>query len=115
MCGIAGIINRKHVPINDYRVIDTMLSRIKHRGPDDTGVCGISLNNELCNEKSGTDIKENVRGLLGFNRLSIQDITYAGHQPMESIDKSCVITFNGEIYNVKELKEQLCKDGGGIF
>lgn len=107
MCGIAGVVNRRAVPLNDYSVIDNMLERIRHRGPDDTGVCGISLKNILFNQESGNDFKEYIRGMLGFNRLSIQDITYAGHQPMQSADKSCVITFNGEIYNVKELRQEL--------
>ncbi len=111
MCGIAGMIKRRSV-VKEYEKqdIDKMLQRIYHRGPDDTGTCGI------CGDKfedtgHAIDIRNQVIGILGFNRLSIQDLSPAGHQPMLSDDQNAVITFNGEIYNVEELKEKLQKDG----
>lgn len=88
MCGIAGIIrlNKKPVEIDE---IKTMLKIIKHRGPDDEGVF----------------VKENVG--LGHVRLSIIDLSSAGHQPMFSNENRYTIIFNGEIYNYLELKEEL--------
>ena len=50
-------------------------------------------------------------GIFGFDRLSIQDVSMAGHQPMLSPDQKTVLTFNGEIYNVNELREQLKQNG----
>lgn len=92
MCGICGIIN-----LNDEHVssssIKIMMNEIKHRGPDDDGIF----------------IKENIG--LGFVRLSILDLTQAGHQPMTSKNGRYIIIFNGEIYNYLELKEDLKKYG----
>lgn len=111
MCGITGIINRKRNPIYDRDTINRMLSRIAHRGPDDTGICGLSRENKLHSVGSIAELKNDVWGLLGFNRLSIQDVTSAGHQPMLSLNEDIVITFNGEIYNVKVLRDELSKTG----
>lgn len=88
MCGIAGIIrlNKKAVETEE---IESMLKIIKHRGPDDEGLF----------------IKENVG--LGHVRLSIIDLSSAGHQPMFSNENRYTIIFNGEIYNYLELKEEL--------
>ncbi|MCR5566245.1 MAG: asparagine synthase (glutamine-hydrolyzing) [Clostridiales bacterium] len=111
MCGIAGMINRRNlVTANEKQDIDGMLLRIYHRGPDDTGACGIG-EHSFENKDKAVHIEDNVQGILGFNRLSIQDLSQAGHQPMISDDGNAVITFNGEIYNVDELKEKLHKDG----
>ncbi len=87
MCGIVGEINytQKAQEAN----IKTMMQAIKHRGPDDEGV--------FC--------EDNIA--LGFVRLSILDLTLAGHQPMFSDDKKLVLIYNGEIYNYLELKEEL--------
>ena len=111
MCGVAGFMKRKRmVDENEKRELDLMLSRIYHRGPDDTGVCGVS-GTEFENRDRAVEICKNARGILGFNRLSIQDLSPAGHQPMLSDDGKAVITFNGEIYNVAELKDKLKRDG----
>ena len=111
MCGIAGIIKRRDL-LNEYEKqnVDGMLSRIFHRGPDDTGACGI-CENDFENRVRAVHITSHVKGILGFNRLSIRDLSPAGHQPMLSDDQSAVITFNGEIYNVDELKQVLKSDG----
>jgi len=81
MCGIAGFIG------NDNRKIVSMLDSINHRGPDDTGIF--------------TDDKIT----LGHVRLSILDLSFHGHQPMEF--DNLVIVFNGEVYNFKEIRESL--------
>jgi asparagine synthase (glutamine-hydrolysing) len=88
MCGIAGIINFNDIAVEEGS-IRLMMNKIKHRGPDDEGVF----------------IKDNFG--LGHVRLSIQDLSDAGHQPMFSNDKRYSIIFNGEIYNFIELRNEL--------
>lgn len=95
MCGICGIVNFDNKPVTEAPLREMMHS-MKHRGPDDDGVF----------------IKENIG--LGFVRLSIIDLSLAGHQPMFSSDKRFVILLNGEIYNFIELREEL-KSLGYIF
>ena len=91
MCGISGIINLNGKPVgeNDIRL---MMEKMKHRGPDDEGVF----------------IDGNVG--LGFVRLSILDLSIAGHQPMHSHNNRYVIIFNGEVYNYIEIREELKND-----
>ena len=89
MCGIVGFINQTD---NKEEIIQTMSSKIKHRGPDDEGFY----------------INDNIA--LAHQRLSIIDLTN-GKQPMFNEDKTKVLIFNGEIYNFKELKKILIKDG----
>jgi asparagine synthase (glutamine-hydrolysing) len=88
MCGIAGIVHLDNSPV-DPRIVKMMMRVIKHRGPDDEGVF----------------VKDNCS--LGHVRLSIQDLSKAGHQPMFSNDERYCIIFNGEIYNYIELKQEL--------
>jgi asparagine synthase (glutamine-hydrolysing) len=92
MCGICGIIDFKGEPINPIR-LQKMMVTMKHRGPDDEGV-----------------FVEGAVG-LGFVRLSIIDLSPAGHQPMVSHDGRFVIVFNGEVYNYIELRDELKKEG----
>jgi asparagine synthase (glutamine-hydrolysing) len=87
MCGIAGFIDNKIT--NPKEVLEQMLQATKHRGPDDRGTW---INNEVA---------------LGHNRLSIIDLSPAGHQPMTSQCGNYTIVFNGEVYNYKELQEKL--------
>jgi asparagine synthase (glutamine-hydrolysing) len=88
MCGICGIINNTNEPVPEAS-LSSMMHIMKHRGPDDDGI--------FIEDKVG----------LGFVRLSILDLSPAGHQPMFSNDKRFVIVFNGEIYNFIELKDEL--------
>ena len=88
MCGICGIIRFDNKSVQEAHLRE-MMRTMKHRGPDDDGVF----------------VKENIG--LGFVRLSIIDLTLAGHQPMFSTDKRYVILLNGEIYNYIELREEL--------
>jgi asparagine synthase (glutamine-hydrolysing) len=92
MCGICGIINFGLQPVLEVP-IRKMMQIMKHRGPDDEGVF----------------IEKNVG--LGFVRLSIIDLSAAGHQPMFSENKRFVITLNGEIYNYIEIREDLKQKG----
>lgn len=88
MCGICGIV-RFDRPGTGESEIRQMMAALKHRGPDDEGI----YRNEYLD--------------FGFVRLSILDLTKAGHQPFFSDDKRYVMVFNGEIYNYLELKEEL--------
>jgi asparagine synthase (glutamine-hydrolysing) len=85
MCGIAGIIGFNNCTNN----LKDMLVAMNHRGPDDRGIF----------------VEERVA--LGHNRLSIIDLSQAGHQPMTSQNGNLTIVFNGEIYNYLELRELL--------
>lgn len=87
MCGVSGIINKDLSPVQDY-LIRSMNDLIKHRGPDGEGFY----------------FKQNFA--FGHRRLAIIDLTENGHQPMYWGD-DLVITFNGEIYNYIELKNEL--------
>lgn len=93
MCGITGKVYFKSqaVAVDDIRKMNRALS---HRGPDDEGVY----------------ISPHQTVGLGHRRLSIIDLSAAGHQPMRYRDRY-VITFNGEIYNYQELRARLKQQG----
>ena len=86
MCGINGIVSKKK---NKEELIKKMNDKIIHRGPDAEGIY----------------VDDNVA--LGHRRLAIIDVSEAGNQPIYNEDKSILVVFNGEIYNYKELKEEL--------
>lgn len=92
MCGICGIVNlnQNEVKENDLK---KMMFKIKHRGPDDEGLF----------------IEQNVG--FGFVRLSIIDLSKAGHQPMTDETGRFIIIYNGEIYNYIELRNELEREG----
>ncbi|MDB9936372.1 asparagine synthase (glutamine-hydrolyzing) [Candidatus Pelagibacter sp.] len=89
MCGICGFYS-KSLSIFD-NAIDKMNSAISHRGPNNNGVWQ--------DNKSGV--------FLGHQRLSILDLSTAGHQPMKSNSGRFILTYNGEIYNHLELRKEL--------
>ena len=93
MCGIFGEISIKGKLKTDKRKFLESLKLLSHRGPDNFG---FFFNNEI---------------YLGHKRLSIIDLSKKGKQPMFSADKKHMIIFNGEIYNYKELKEDLIQKG----
>ena len=95
MCGIAGLVG-----LDPEVRIGAMLQTIEHRGRDDEGV--------WTSEAIGD---EGRRVCLGHRRLSIIDTSSAGHQPMLSSDGRFVLILNGEIYNYRELREQLISKG----
>jgi len=93
MCGIVGFLDTRQSKGHDdlFVTVRRMATSLRHRGPEDEGVwvdqaCGIAL---------------------GHRRLSIIDLSPAGHQPMHSSCRRYVITFNGEIYNFKALRQEL--------
>ncbi len=96
MCGIVGRVNFDGQPVKRAE-ISLMCGAIKHRGPDDHGV--------WVNGQIG----------LGNRRLSIIDLSQAGHQPIHNENKSVWITFNGEIYNFQELRRRLIKKGHKFY
>lgn len=90
MCGFVGFTNTRD---NSNRIIEDMMDKIRHRGPDSGG------------KYTDGDIA------LGFRRLSIIDITESGDQPIYNEDKSKVLLFNGEIYNYQTIREELIAKG----
>lgn len=88
MCGIAGFAGT-----GSEADLGAMIATLKHRGPDDIGV--------------------SLKGRVGFAqaRLAIVDLSPTGHQPMFNDDAAITITFNGEIYNYRELREELIGKG----
>ena len=90
MCGIVGFSSRID---NAEAVLEQMMDRIRHRGPD---AGGKYLNDEIA---------------LGHRRLSIIDITEQGDQPIFNEDRSMVLVFNGEIYNYQEIRAELLAAG----
>ena len=92
MCGIAGIYHFDNRPPEAVQMVKTMAAAIAHRGTDDEGFF------------------ENEHLVLAHQRLSIIDLE-TGHQPMSNEDGSVVVACNGEIYNFKEIREDLEKKG----
>ena len=91
MCGICGYVSKQNITLEQLRAMnDTMIKR----GPNDSGV-------ELYMLKQGYTVG------MAQRRLSILDLSPAGHQPMTSADGRVTIVYNGEIYNFQELKEEL--------
>ena len=91
MCGISGIINKNNKSVEES-LIHQMTEIIAHRGPD----------------SSGSYLYKNIA--FGHRRLSILDLSSSGHQPMKYLD-DLVITYNGEIYNFIEIREELIQKG----
>lgn len=95
MCGLTGFFGVP-APEDELRAtVRAMSDAIVHRGPDDSG--------EFADAASGL--------AFGFRRLSIVDLSAAGHQPMESASSRYVIAFNGEVYNFEAIRREL-RDGG---
>ncbi|KKQ18755.1 MAG: Asparagine synthetase [Berkelbacteria bacterium GW2011_GWA1_36_9] len=92
MCGICGTINLDKKPV-EKKVLQKMADALIHRGPDDEGFF----------------VEKNIG--LGHRRLSIIDLSKAGHQPMFYNNQNLVIVFNGEIYNYIEIHKELVKKG----
>lgn len=92
MCGIAGFVNSKGVPA-DKLILQSMTDSIKHRGPDGEGFY--------------------IEGSIGIGhrRLSIIDLSNNGAQPMISENNDVVLSYNGEIYNFKDIRSELISLG----
>jgi asparagine synthase (glutamine-hydrolysing) len=128
MCGISGIVGSGFFKAEE---IMAMNSAIRHRGPDDEGFLLIDAERNLriaggTDTPSGTWVSKfeyapdvriqelsnsQFRMALGHRRLSILDLSEAGHQPMSYSDGRYWIAFNGEIYNYLDIKNELQKTG----
>src|SRR5690349_13635680 len=88
MCGIAGVVELRNETVSPA-ILERMTDAIAHRGPDGEGHW--------------------IDGPVGFGhrRLAIIDLSPGGYQPMVSADHRFVLTFNGEIYNFRELRADL--------
>ncbi len=139
MCGVAGIVSLGQRPVDPGR-IKPMCDVMAHRGLDDAGYaffrigegrtgeggywCSFAdakfrhVNEHLpvfdgafCRDELS---KSSFSVALGHRRLSIIDLTHFGHQPMSSSDRRFWISYNGEVYNFPELREQL-RASGHVF
>jgi len=95
MCGIAGIITTNRYQDSLEGLTLKMQKALQHRGPDDEGIF----------------VSQSHQAALAHTRLSIIDLSQAGHQPMSSLNKRFWITYNGEIYNFKALRLELEQKG----
>ena len=95
MCGVVGIFSDNDL---NLRSIDPMIHKLNHRGPDD----------------SGKFLSNNKKLALGHSRLSIIDLSKNGKQPMTSHSSRYVISYNGEIYNFMNLRNELRKSNPSI-
>ncbi|NNC94097.1 MAG: asparagine synthetase B, partial [Chitinophagales bacterium] len=93
MCGISGILSLNGSPV-EKAIIQTMSEKLRHRGPDNAGLY----------------FSEDGMVGLAHRRLAVIDLSPEGHQPM-SFQKRYWITYNGEIYNYKEIREFLSSKG----
>src|SRR5436190_20584054 len=92
MCGISGVITTNSEPV-DRSIAEAMNEQLRHRGPDDGGIwLGGSGDTHVA---------------IGSRRLSIIDLSPRGHMPMASSDGRFRITYNGEVYNFKEIRRDL--------
>src|SRR5215510_3134114 len=91
MCGITGFWSTKTLDVHPLELLHRMGATLTHRGPDDSGT-----------------FFESGSGLgFSFRRLSIIDLSAAGHQPMTSSSGRYVLIFNGEVYNFEEIRAEL--------
>jgi asparagine synthase (glutamine-hydrolysing) len=129
MCGISGIVDLENSSLHLPGLIQKMTDAIRHRGPDGEGYVLASQNSYTCAfgkdtpeniaaakhfyspKKSIESITENYQLAFGHRRLAIIDLTPSGHQPMCLSQQNIWITYNGEIYNYIELRDELKQKG----
>ena len=124
MCGIAALFSSKPRPLND--LIEEMTMAVRHRGPDGEGFATFSSDGHRVRPLGGQDTPQVLYGAtmayaprreaapmydavaaLGHRRLAIVDLSITGHQPMCTGDGRVWISYNGEIYNHLELRDEL--------
>ncbi len=99
MCGFAGVLTDRGFTRDDLLGhARRMATTLRHRGPDD----------------DGSWVDESAGIAFGFRRLSIIDLSSLGHQPMRSSTGRCTLVYNGEIYNYRELRADLEREGVGF-
>jgi asparagine synthase (glutamine-hydrolysing) len=122
MCGIFGVW--RHQSNINPDALESATTAIRHRGPDDEGYLLVNTRSRRAELRAGRDTNPELDlprlGRLGddsfdlafgFRRLSILDLSPAGHQPMASADGSAWLVFNGEVYNYLELRAELARLG----
>ena len=113
MCGIVGVLDMEGRPVTP-EIVWRMADMQRHRGPDDQGVRQFSLaGRRSAAHVRGSPPEEGAvfEGCVGFNRLSILDLSSHGHQPMCSADGKVFIACNGEIYNAFDYVRELEQSG----
>src|SRR5215475_7707388 len=112
MCGIAGIVSLSGV---DPSALVAMTQIISYRGPDGFGFAYAQLNSEkpvtVFQNEAPISLPSPATVGLGNRRLAILDVSTAGNQPMQTEDGDLTLTYNGEIYNFKELRSELEEAG----
>src|SRR2546429_520906 len=108
MCGIVGVL-RSHTAEIPSGTVGKMMADVSHRGPDDEGMVFLSASSagdwQTCSEADA-----HWTGALGSRRLSILDLSPAGHMPMAYRNRFW-IAYNGEVYNFIEIRAELEKLG----
>ncbi|HET9281720.1 MAG TPA: asparagine synthase (glutamine-hydrolyzing) [Candidatus Angelobacter sp.] len=119
MCGFAGIVSERGVTAEGLFLLERATSALAHRGPDDEGY--VLLGNGRARSLRGIDTipelaslppidgttPQNEVAAFGFRRLSIIELSVAGHMPMQDPATGNWLVFNGEIYNYRELRQEL--------
>ncbi len=123
MCGILGVFSSA-LPAEG--ILREALDSLRHRGPDDEGYVFINTTHDTCLPASGYDTSPELRDeyrhisdvkevdydlVLAHRRLSIVDLSSKGHQPMSYSNGQLWITYNGEIFNYRELRKELQSSG----
>jgi asparagine synthase (glutamine-hydrolysing) len=130
MCGITGIVNLSGRAVDLREAVRTMNSAIAHRGPDGEGFLAVTAEGKaealygqdtpqqlrnlehVYSPKSAlNDYTASARFMFGHRRLAIIDTSAAGHQPLCTADEQLWITYNGELYNYRELRAELEASG----
>jgi asparagine synthase (glutamine-hydrolysing) len=119
MCGLAGIFHLDGSPIDCSNLLN-MTRIIRHRGPDDEGFLLVNTNTSAIQHHVHDDTIAEIKSIskilpvstdsnlgIGYRRLSILDISAAGHQPMSDPEGNVWIAFNGEAYNYIEVRSEL--------
>jgi asparagine synthase (glutamine-hydrolysing) len=108
MCGIAGLIGID-ADYNAAPHVTALLRVLEHRGPDDRGWCALGPDGLA----RGRDVPRSIVGsvVLVHRRLSIIDLSSSGAQPMVSPCGNYAVAYNGEVYNYRELREELSREG----
>jgi asparagine synthase (glutamine-hydrolysing) len=109
MCGFTGYFLKNTAELNSQTILN-MLELQRHRGPDDSGVLGINTAANKMEElsfNSPNDFSGQPNLILGFNRLSILDLSPTGHQPMIDSEAKVALMMNGEVYNAFDYKPEL--------
>ncbi|MDO5565276.1 MAG: asparagine synthase (glutamine-hydrolyzing), partial [Planctomycetia bacterium] len=108
MCGICGAVWTCDCLAVEQKTLDAMTDMLTHRGPDDRGTLLLPL---IPHESDSDNMMSHGGVAFGHRRLSIIDLSPLGRQPMCNEDQTVWLTFNGEIYNYRELREMLLARG----